>query len=81
MLGGILSGLLDKEQIIKDYMGQTLENVAKELNCPFDNIFIMIKPIKPDSSEDFKAYLYQITPGTSPKMIREMIIKEFVEHG
>jgi hypothetical protein len=80
MFGEILKGFIDKEQIIKDYMGKTLEQVAEELDCPFDNIFIMIKPIKSDSSEDFKAYLYQILPGSAPKLIREMAIKEFVEH-
>ena len=80
MLGKFFDGFIDKKQIIKDYMSTTLANVAKELDCPNDQLFIMIKPIKPDSSEDFKAYLYQIIPGAAPKMIREMAISEFVEH-
>lgn len=74
MLGNLLGGLIDTEQIVHDTIQSTLENVAKELNCTHKELFIMIKPI--DESFTMKFYIYKIEQ--SPKLIREITLKEIL---
>ena len=44
MLENLLGGFIDKEQITHDTIQSTLEDVAEELGCNFNEFFIMIKP-------------------------------------
>jgi hydroxypyruvate isomerase len=74
MLGNLLGGLIDTEQIVHDTIQSTLENVAEELNCTHKELFIMIKPI--DESFTMKFYIYKIEQ--SPKLIREITLKEIL---
>lgn len=74
MLGNLLTGLIDTEQIVHDTIQSTLENVAEELNCTHKELFIMIKPI--DESFTMKFYIYKIEQ--SPKLIREITLKEIL---
>ena len=74
MLGNLLGGLIDTEKIVHDTIQSTLENVAEELNCTHKELFIMIKPI--DESFTMKFYIYKIEQ--SPKLIREITLKEIL---
>lgn len=74
MIGNLLTGLIDTEQIVHDTIQSTLENVAEELNCTHKELFIMIKPI--DESFTMKFYIYKIEQ--SPKLIREITLKEIL---
>jgi hypothetical protein len=74
MLGNLLGGLIDTEQIVHDTIQSTLENVAEELNCTHKELFIMIKPI--DESFTMKFYIYKIEQ--SPKLVREITLKEIL---
>jgi hypothetical protein len=74
MFGNLLGGLIDTEQIVHDTIQSTLENVAEELNCTHKELFIMIKPI--DESFTMKFYIYKIEQ--SPKLIREITLKEIL---
>ena len=79
MFGNLLGSLVDKEKIIREYIENTIEDVAEELKCQPDHVFIMIKPISANS-QNFKVYLYDMSQGGAPKMVREMELKEFVNH-
>lgn len=74
MLGNMLKGFIDTEGIVRDTIQQTLENVAQELQCSHNELFIMIKPINEEF--DMKFYVYKIEQG--PKLIREITLKEIL---
>ena len=50
------------------------EDVAEELGCNHNELFIMIKPI--DETFTMKFYIYKIE--NTPKMIREITLKEIL---
>ena len=74
MLGNLLGGLFDKNKIVHDTIQTTLENVSEELNCKFNELFIMIKPI--DKTFTMKFYIYKIE--NSPKLVREITLSEIL---
>ena len=74
MIGNLLGGLIDKEKVIKENLENAIEDVSEELKIKPNELFILIKPIKPDSNE-FKVYLYK---ADGPTLIRQMALKEFV---
>lgn len=73
MLGSLLGGLIDKEEITHDTIQKTLEKVSKELNCSFKELFIMIKPI--NETFTMKFYIYKIENG-KPDLKREIPLSE-----
>lgn len=74
MLGNMLGGLFDTEKIVRDTIQTALENVAEELECSYNELFIMIKPINEEF--DMKFYVYKIEQ--SPKLVREITLKEIL---
>lgn len=72
---GILGNLFDKEQLVKDTIQSTLENVAQELECSYKDLFIMIKP--KNEEFDFDCYIYKIIDA-NPKIIRKIPLKEIL---
>jgi len=72
---GILGNLFDKEQLVKDTIQSTLENVAQELECSYKELFIMIKP--KNEEFDFDCYIYKIIDA-NPKIIRKIPLKEIL---
>jgi len=74
MLGSMLGGLLNTEQIVRDTIQTALENVAEELQCSHNELFIMIKPV--DAEFNMKFYVYKIEQ--SPKLIREIALSEIL---
>ena len=72
---GILGNLFDKEQLVKDTIQSTLENVAQELECSYKELFIMIKP--KNEEFDFDCYIYKIIDA-NPKKIRKIPLKEIL---
>jgi len=82
MLAGLMGGLVDKEQITRDTIQSTLENVAEELGCSHKELFIKIAT----DGEDFNPifHIFQTEPyntlETIPrfKFIREITLKEIL---
>ena len=72
---GLLDGLFDKEKMVSDTIKGCLEEVAIELGCDYQHLFIMIKPTNEEM--DFKCWIYKITDG-NPKIIREIPLKEIL---
>ena len=77
MLAGLMGGLVDKEQMTFDTIQSTLDDVAEELGCNYNDFFIMIKPI--DDEFKMKFYIYKIEEGI-PKPIREITLKEILNN-
>ena len=75
MLGSLLGGLVNKEQITHDTIQETLHSISEELNCSEKDFFVMIKPV--DSEFNMKFYIYKIEQGV-PKIIREITLKEIL---
>jgi hypothetical protein len=75
MLGNLLGSLVDKEQIVRDTIQSTLENLADELHCQHNELFIMIKPIDSDFNMIF--HVYKMVEGV-PKPIREIPLTEIL---
>lgn len=76
MLGNLLGGFVDKEQITKDYITDTLESVAKQNGLESKDICFMIKPI--NEKFEFKVYAIKVVDNKPGSLIREVTIKEIV---
>jgi hypothetical protein len=76
MFSNLMGGLIDKEQITHDTIQTTLENIAEELNCNWNEFFVMIKPT--DNEFEMKFYIYQQATGEAPKFVREISLKEIL---
>lgn len=78
MLEGLASALMggiDKESITKDTIQDTLEKLSSELNKPFTDFFIMIKPI--DTEYNFRCDVFQYID-KKPHHVREITVAEIV---
>jgi hypothetical protein len=73
MLGNLLGGLIDKEQITHDTIQTTLEKLAEELECTHKDLFIMIKPV--DETFTMRFWVYKLEE-KAPKLIREIPLSE-----
>jgi len=71
----LLSGLFDKEGIVKATIESCLENVAEELGCKATELFIMIKPTNEEFH--FKCWVYKTIDG-NPKLVRQITLKEIL---
>lgn len=79
---GLLDGIFDKEGMVKATIDDCLQNVAEEQFCKLTEIFIMIKPIADEFSDDvgndnFKCWIYKMVNG-SPKLVRAISLKEIL---
>jgi len=76
MFEGLLGGLIDKEQITRDYIQNALLKVSEELECSHKDFFIMIRP----SDEDFnhRYFICKYDEKGNPKMVREITLKEIL---
>lgn len=75
MLEGLLSGMVDKVQILKDYISDSITDTVAELKCSRTDIFYMIQP--GTEEDEFKIFIYKTENGT-PKRIRELTPEEIV---
>lgn len=73
MLGNLLGGLIDKEQITHDTIQTTLEKLSEELNCTHKDLFIMIKPV--DDTFTMRFWVYKLDE-KGPKLVREIPLSE-----
>ena len=73
MLGNLLGGLINTEQIVHDTIQTTLENLSEEMNCEYKDLFIMIKPV--DDTFTMKFWVYKLEE-KGPKLIREIPLSE-----
>lgn len=73
MLGNLLGGLINTEQIVHDTIQTTLEKLATEMSCEHKDLFIMIKPV--DETFTMKFWVYKLE-AKGPKLIREISLKE-----
>jgi len=76
MFANLVGGLVDKERITRDTIQTTLENIAEELGCEWNEFFVMIKPI--DNEFEMNFYIYHQKKGESPKFVREISLKEIL---
>ncbi len=78
MFANMMGGLVDKEQITKDYITDALALAAKEFNLDRSELIFIIRPIKEDFT--FKVYISQCEPATGmpKKFLREITISEIV---
>lgn len=74
---GLLGGLFDKEKMVSETIKSSLEEVALELKCTHEELFIMIKPT--NENMEFKCWVYKINDG-DPKFVREITLKEILEN-
>jgi len=84
MLGQILGGLFNKEEMINETLRNTIEDVAEELNCDAKQISIMIDASEPQKDEkgneieySFTCFVYQSSEGKR-KRIREITLTEIL---
>lgn len=73
MLGNLLGGLIDKEQITHDTIQTTLEKLSEELDCTHKDLFIMIKPV--DETFTMRFWVYKLEE-KGPKLVREIPLSE-----
>lgn len=73
MLGNLLGGLINTEQIVHDTIQTTLENLSEEMNCEYKDLFIMIKPV--DDTFTMKFWVYKLEE-KGPKLVREIPLSE-----
>ena len=71
----MLSALFNTEKITHDTIQSTLENVAKELGCSYEEFFIMIKPINKEF--DMKFYIFK-QEEKLPVFIRKISLEEII---
>jgi hypothetical protein len=72
---GLLDGFFDKQKMVSDTIEACLEEVAIELQCTHQELFIMIKPT--NEKMQFKCWIYKITEG-NPKLVREITLEEIL---
>lgn len=84
MLGQILGGLFNKEEMVNETLRNTIEDVAEELNCDAKQISIMIDASEPQKDEkgneikySFTCFVYQSAEGKR-KRIREITLTEIL---
>jgi len=82
MLAGLMGGLVNTEQITRDTIQSTLENVAEELGCTHKELFIKISADGEGFNPTF--HIFQTEPYTTLdliprwKFIREITLKEIL---
>jgi len=76
MFANLVGGLVDKERITRDTIQTTLENIAEELGCNWNEFFVMIKPI--DNEFNMNFYIYQNKESKAPTFVREISLKEIL---
>jgi hypothetical protein len=77
MLAGMMGGLIDKEQITRDTLTDSLLALAEEYQCEPTDLFIMIKPTNKEDV-DFKCWIYKVENG-NPTLKREITLKEILD--
>ncbi len=80
MLGGLLNGMFDKEQMTYDTVQNALDNLMDELNSEgagltHKDMFIMIRPT--DTEFNHKYFLGKFIAG-NPVVVRELTLKEIL---
>lgn len=76
MLEGLLGGMVDKVKITKEYITDSLQDVAEELGCSFGELLYMIVPT--NEKFEFKVYVYRKNEKGTPVFVREITVNEIV---
>lgn len=79
MFGNLLSGLVDTEKITHDTIQSTLQDVAEELGCNWNDFAIHIKP--KNEKFEMKFYIFKQIQGQRPEFVREITLKEILSNG
>lgn len=77
MLGGLLGGLINKEEITKDYIKDALEGAAQEFGLKHNELTFMIQP--QNGEFDFKIWIIKLVNGAPKQTLREITVKEIVD--
>lgn len=78
MLDKILGGLVSeekKEEAIREYIHDALEDIAEEYGLQANELFFMIQPVNMEF--DFKIFAYKIAESGNEKL-REISLKEIL---
>lgn len=75
MLGNLLGGLFDKEQMTRYTVQSALEKAAIETESNYKDLFFMIVPT--DAEFNHKYFICK-WEGSNPKKIREITLKEIL---
>jgi len=80
-LENMMGGLVDKEQITKDYIKDALSLAALEFKLDRKELMFFIKPVSDEF--DFKIYIihWDIEKNVPKKFLREITVKEIVDSG
>jgi len=76
MLGNLLGGLFDKEKAIYSTVQDALTSIAEELQLPYSDFFIAIRPV--DSEYNHKYFICKYDEKGQPKAVREITLKEII---
>lgn len=76
MIGNLMNGLIDKEQIVKDYLTDMLENLHTELGGEYKDYFVMIH--SKDAEFTPVCHVMKMNENRVPKLVREITIKEII---
>lgn len=75
MLGELMGGLFDKEKETFETIQETLQDLAKELNCVHSDFFIRIKAI--DETCTPRLDVFKLNAGKA-EYVREITLKEIL---
>jgi hypothetical protein len=75
MLGSLLSAVVNTEEIVYNTIKGTLEDLCDELDCSFEDLFVMIKPNNKDCEHNYFVYRLE---NKVPKFVREIKLKEIL---
>lgn len=80
-LESMMGGLIDKEQITKDYIKDALSLAATEFKIERKELMFFIKPINDEF--EFKIYIihWDAEKNIPKKFLREITVKEIVDAG
>ena len=76
MLEGLLGSFIDKEQVVKDYISDAIERVAKEFKLEHNEISFMIRPV--DEEFAFRVYAVKLVNSQPKEILKEVTIKDIV---
>lgn len=71
-----LDKLFDKEKATRETITDTLSDIAQELNAPFNEFFIMIKPKNEKFEHNY--LIYRSEKGKAPVFVREITLNEIL---
>lgn len=77
MFGGLISGLVDTEKIVRETLEKAMLRFSKEHQKPVIELFVMIRGI--NEKGECQYILYHAAPGQAPKALKQLALSEILE--